>query len=128
MSRQKPNIAINDVNSNRDKAEFKSFILKVITDTFVYQFVPYEISLDETGKLFTLYLYNKRLVIDLLELDNYADYVDVYLFGVKQPQNRYSVTSDGVNIVITFNVDITRVPEDVKNTDFLIKGKIVEIV
>jgi hypothetical protein len=128
MSRQVPNIDIKTPNLIQNRQEFKSFVLKVITDTFIYQVTPDHIALDGTGKLFTLYLYNKRLIEETLQLEDYRDYVDVYLFGVKQPQSRYNVTFDGLNITIVFNQDITRVPEDVVNTDFLIKGKIVDIV
>jgi hypothetical protein len=127
MARKKPNIDLTTTTLVKDRREFKDFVLSVIKDTFIYQLVPSEISLDETGKLFTLYLYNKRLIIDALELDNYSDYIDIYLYGVKQPQDRYTVTLDDPNIVIQFNVDITRLPQDVIATDFLIKGKIVEI-
>lgn len=127
MSRKKPNIDLTTTTLVKDRKEFKDFVLSVIKDTFIYQLAPSQISLDETGKLFTLYLYNKRLVIDTLELDNYADYIDIYLFGVKQPQDRYTVTLDDPNIVIQFIVDITRLPQDVIATDFLVKGKIVEI-
>jgi hypothetical protein len=127
MARKKPNIDFTTTTVVKDRKEFKDFVLSVVKDTFIYQFVPNELGLDETGKLFTLYLYNKRLIIDALELDNYSDYIDIYLYGVKQPQDRYTVTLDDPNIVIQFNVDITRLPQDVIATDFLIKGKIVEI-
>jgi hypothetical protein len=35
---------------------------------------------------------------------------------------------DDTDIIITFTVDITRLPADVVRTDFEIKGKIAEIV
>jgi hypothetical protein len=63
-----------------------------------------------------------------LEVDSFKDYIDVYLFGVKQPQDRYDVRVDANNIIVTFLVDITRVPADVNTTDFEIKGKIAEII
>jgi hypothetical protein len=128
MSRQKPNIDLTTINLVKDRSEFKGFVLEVIKDTFIYQFTPNDISLDGTGKLFTLYLYNKRLIIDNLELDDYRDYIDIYLFGVKQPQDRYSVTTNDTDIIIQFNVDITRVPQEVTKNDFVVKGKIAEIV
>jgi hypothetical protein len=34
----------------------------------------------------------------------------------------------GNNIIVTFLVDITRVPTDVNASDFEIKGKIAEII
>ena len=127
MTRTKPNINIGNANLPGDRAQLKSLILQSITDTFIYQFSPDDIRLDETGNLFTLYLYNKRLVEDILPIDNFSDYVDVYLFGVKQPNGRYLVIHNDTDVVIQFNVGITRVPADVVNTDFLIKGKIVVI-
>lgn len=128
MPRQKPNININNSNLPGDRNQLKDLILQAITDTFIYSYYPNDIALDETGNLFTLYLYNKYLVIDALQVDNYSDYVDVYLYGVKQPNERYTITTDGTDITIQFNVSITRVPNDVIQTDFEIKGKIVEIV
>jgi hypothetical protein len=128
MPRQKPNININNSNLPGDRNQLKDLILQAITDTFIYSYYPNDIALDETGNLFTLYLYNKYLVIDALQVDNYSDYVDVYLYGVKQPNERYTITTDGTDITIEFNVSITRVPVDVIKTDFEIKGKIVEIV
>jgi len=128
MSRQKPNININNSNLPGDRNQLKDLILQAITDTFIYSYYPNDIVLDETGNLFTLYLYNKYLVIDALQVDNYSDYVDVYLYGVKQPNERYTITTDGTDITIEFNVSITRVPNEVIKTDFEIKGKIVEIV
>ena len=37
----------------------------------------------------------------------------------------YSVTDNGTDIVINFTENITRVPADIVNTDFSVKGKIV---
>jgi hypothetical protein len=127
MSRTKPNINIANASLPGDRAQLKSLILTAITDTFIYQYTPNEIQLDETGNLFTLYLYNKHLIEDILQIDDYSQYVDVYLFGVKQPNSRYSVTFNDTDIIIKFNVGITRLPADVLNTDFLIKGKIAVI-
>jgi hypothetical protein len=128
MSRKIPNIAKENPVKKRDIVGFNTFVKKVITDTFIYSFNPTTIQLDETGKLFTLNLLNKRFIKDILEVDNIKDYIDVYLFGVKQPQDRYGVDFDGTNIYVTFTVDITRLPADVVRTDFEIKGKIAEIV
>jgi hypothetical protein len=127
MARPKPNIDITSANLVKDRQEFQNFILDVIKYTFIYSYTPNQIALDVTNTLFTLYLYNKSLLVDTLEVDNVADYVDVYLFGVKQPQDRYTVLTNDSDIIIQFNVDITRIPQDVVVTDFLIKGKIVEI-
>jgi hypothetical protein len=65
--------------------------------------------------------------VDILEVDNIKDYIDIYLYGVKQPQTRYDVNVEGNNIIVTFVADITRLPNEVSANDFEIKGKIVEI-
>ncbi len=89
--------------------------------------MPSLIELDaETNTLFTLYLFDKKIIIDRLEVDEYSDYIDVYLFGVKQPQDRYTVNIVDNDIIVQFNINITRLPQDVVNTDFIIKGKIVD--
>jgi hypothetical protein len=102
-------------------------VLQINTDTFIYDYSPNSIELID-GIYFKLYLINKRFIFDILEVDNIKDYIDIYLYGVKQPQNRYEVQIDDTNIVITFVEDITRIPADVKVIDFKIKGKIAEIV
>ena len=128
MRRPVPNINVNNTQKLRDRAGFKQFVLQVNKDTFIYSYFPNTIELNEDKTLFTLTLLNKKFIIDILELDNVKDYIDVYLFGVKQPQERYNVVSDGNNIIVTFSIDITRVPTEVKETDFEIKGKIAEII
>lgn len=127
MSRTIPNIDLGTTLKQRDRLGFKQFVLQVNTDTFIYSYFPNEIEVNNEI-YFTLRLINKRFIFDILEIDNVKDYVDVYLYGVKQPQDRYIVTVINTDIVITFTEDITRVPADVKATDFEIKGKIAEIV
>ena len=128
MGRKLPNIDRANDLQKRNRLGFKEFVLNVNKDTFIYQFNPTNISLDPTGVLFTLNLNNKRFIIDILEVDGFKDYIDVYLFGVKQPQDRYDVVVNANNIIVTFLVDITRVPSEVKVNDFEIKGKIAEII
>ena len=127
MSRRIPNISVTKSLEKRDRLAFKEFVLKVNTDTFVYSYTPDEIALDESNTYFTLTLINKRFIIDILTVDNVKDYIDVYLFGVKQPQDRYGVDITDTDIIVTFTVDITRLPAEVKATDFEIKGKIAII-
>ena len=127
MSRTLPNIDLGTTLKQRDRLGFKQFVLQVNTDTFIYSYFPNEIEVNDEI-YFTLYLRNKRFIFDILEIDNVKDYVDVYLYGVKQPQDRYDATVINTDIVITFTADITRVPADVTATDFEIKGKIAEIV
>jgi hypothetical protein len=128
VSRQIPNINIDTTQKLRDRLGFKQFVLKVNSDTFIYSYIPNSISLDESGRLFTLTLINKKFIFDILEVDNIKDYIDVYLFGIKQPQDKYGVESIGNNIIVTFTSDVTRLPNEVNTTDFEIKGKIAEIL
>jgi hypothetical protein len=128
MSRSRPNINIDTTQKLRDRLGFKQFVLKVNSDTFIYTYTPNLISLDESGRLFTLTLLNKKFIFDILEVDNVKDYIDVYLFGIKQPQDKYGVESNGNNIIVTFTSDVTRLPNEVNTTDFEIKGKIAEIL
>ncbi len=128
MARKRPNIDTLVTTLLKDRQEFKNFINRVIEDTFIYSYIPNSISLDNaTQTLFTVNLTNKRFVFEILEVDDIRDYIDVYLFGVKQPQDRYNVSVVGNNIVIEFVTDITRIPLEVVASDFLVKGKIVEI-
>ena len=128
MARSTPNINIDTTQKLRDRLGFKEFVLQVNTDTFIYNYIPSTIELNEDGRLFTLTLINKKFIFDILELDDVSDYVDVYLFGVKQPQDKYNVVISGNNIVITFVSDVTRLPGEVSVNDFEIKGKIAEIL
>ena len=128
MSRKIPNINIDTTQKLRDRLGFKQFVLKVNSDTFIYTYIPNSINLDESGRLITLTLLNKKFIFDILEVDNVKDYIDVYLFGIKQPQDKYGVESNGNNIIVTFTSDVTRLPNEVNTTDFEIKGKIAEIL
>jgi hypothetical protein len=128
MARSTPNINIDTTQKLRDRLGFKQFVLQVNTDTFIYNYIPSTIELNEDGRLIILTLINKKFIFDILELDDVSDYVDVYLFGIKQPQDKYNVVISGNNIVITFVSDVTRLPGEVSVNDFEIKGKIAEIL
>jgi hypothetical protein len=127
MGRSTPNININTTQKLRDRAGFKQFVLKVNTDTFTYSYTPNTIQINDEI-YFILTLINKKFIKDILEVDNVKDYIDVYLFGVKQPQDRYEVDWTDTDIIVTFTADVTRLPNEVKTTDFEIKGKIAEIL
>ncbi len=127
MRRSVPNIDIDTTQKLRDRSSFKEFVLQVNTDTFTYSYNPTTIQI-ENDIYFTLILENKRFIFDILELDDVTDYIDVYLFGVKQPQDRYKASVNQNNIIVTFVANITRLPKEVSATDFEIKGKIAEIV
>jgi hypothetical protein len=128
MARQIPNINRGNFLIQRERLAFKQFVLKVNTDTFTYTYTPNIIELNEDITLFTLTLLNKKFIFDILAVDNVKDYIDVYLFGVKQPQDRYEIQWDDTNIMVMFTVGVTRLPAEVKTTDFEIKGKIAEIL
>jgi hypothetical protein len=127
MRRQVPNIILDTTQKLRDRAGFKEFVLQVNTDTFTYSYTPDNISVQD-DIYFTLNLNNKRFIFDILEIDDVRDYIDVYLFGVKQPQDRYNAEVIGNNIIVTFTADITRLPNEVNAANFELKGKIAEIV
>lgn len=127
MRRQIPNINLDTTQKLRDRAAFRDFVLRVNADTFTYAYNPDTIEV-ENEIYFTLTLVNKRFIFDILEVDDVTDYIDVYLFGVKQPQDRYKASVNSNNIVVTFVANITRLPKEVSAADFEIKGKIAEIV
>jgi hypothetical protein len=160
MSRKVPNIYAGNTVKKRDRQSFKTFVLEVIKDTFINEFTPTSSSLDlPTQKLFTLFLGSKdgnndgdlldrvdiegyRFNYEDLQVDNAYDYLDVYLYGIKQDRAKYNVklydgggtelltgqyASGSKEIRMVFSEDITRVPTDVPLSAFTIKGKIVEI-
>lgn len=126
MGRALPNIDMITTLKKRDRLGFKNFVLDVITDTFLFEFVPNKLEL-LADVFFQLTLENKKILIDKLQVDDPTDYIDVYLYGVKQPHIRYNVSMNDNDIVITFVENITRLPKDVIKEDFKIKGKIGEI-
>jgi len=160
MSRPVPNIYVGNTVKKRDRLSFKNFVLEVIEDTFINEFTPTSSSLDsDTQTLFTLFLgptdyegdgsytgsldvAGYRFTYEELQVDNAYDYLDVYLYGVKQDRTKYDVKLfDGNGIELTsgqyasgskeirmiFTEDITRVPTEVPKEAFTIKGKIVEV-
>lgn len=126
MARIKPNINIPAGLGKRYRKNFRELVLKVNTDTFIFEVQPNSIEL-LNSVLFQLFLQNKKFVIDTLQVDTFKDYVSVFLFGVEQPQDRYTVSVVENDIIITFVENITRIPQDVRASDFRIKGKIVEV-
>jgi hypothetical protein len=126
MARIKPNIDVLSRFGNKYRQDFKELVLKVNTDTFLYETNPTDLELTN-GIFFRLYLRDKKFIEETLIVDIPSDYIDVSLFGVRQAKTRYNVEVDGNDIVITFNENITRIPQDVNVTDFKIKGKITEV-
>ena len=124
MSRVKPNIRIPSFKKSRQT--FENFVLDVIEDSFIFEYTPDIVELLE-GNLFKLTLSNKNFIEDTLKVDVPQDYVKIFLLSVEQPQERYSVQQINNDIVITFNRDITRVPQDIIRTDFKIKGRLRQV-
>tara|TARA_B100000780_G_C20728170_1_gene289361 strand:+ start:174 stop:542 length:369 start_codon:yes stop_codon:yes gene_type:complete len=118
-NKQKPNI----ITPFNDRKRFKDLIREVISDTTIFTHTPDSISL--SGVLFTITLANKKFVYEDVKVDNLADYIDVYLQGVKKSSAFYSVTDDGTNIILQTNQTITQRPDLIVGSDFLVKGKIV---
>jgi hypothetical protein len=127
MTRTKPNVGILSSVGEAYRQQFKDLVLKVNTDTFLYEMNPTELELIN-NVFFKLYLRNTKFIEETLVVDIPSDYVDVSLFGVRQAKTRYNIEVVGNDIVITFGEDITRIPSDVNVTDFRIKGKITEVV
>ena len=126
MARIKPNIDVLSKVGNKYRQDFKELVLKVNTDTFLYETNPTDLELID-GIFFRLYLRDKKFIEETLIVDIPSDYVDVSLFGVRQAKTRYNIEVNGNDIVITFNENITRIPQDVNVTDFKIKGKITDV-
>jgi hypothetical protein len=126
MARIKPNIDVLSKVGNKYRQDFKELVLKVNTDTFLYETNPTDLELIN-GIFFRLYLRDKKFIEETLIVDIPSDYIDVSLFGVRQAQTRYNVEIVGNDIVIAFTENITRIPQDVVVTDFKIKGKITEV-
>ena len=118
-SRIKPNI----VTPVDDRQRFKDLVLETFQDMEIFSHVPDSISLD--GILFTVTLSNKKFIFQDVSVDSIADYVDIYLQGIKKNSDTYTVTDDGTNIIINFTKTITLDPPSIVNTDFSVKGKIV---
>ena len=158
--RKTPNIQV--IPQGRFRQSFNEFIRELIVDTFTFTYNPTSIGFrEDNNRLFILRLGSVDNSIpadgdytDLNDIKGYKfadddlmvsdaiNYLDVYLYGIKQEKDRFSVElydSNGtvltnnelakacVEIRIIFNTDITRVPQDVVAGDFEIIGKIVQI-
>ncbi len=124
MARVRPNISI--PSGRRDRQGFITFVREVIEDSFLFEFTPDELEL-VNGELFILTLTNKKFIEDTLKVDVPQDYVKIYLLSVEQPQDRYTITQSGNNIVINFTESITRLPQDIVKENFRIKGRITQV-
>lgn len=113
-----------------DRSRIKDLIYEVFDDTFRFS---YQLRAGVDGmvlrnlQLFTLTLVNKGFEFEELKFNNTKDYIDVYLQGILQEPSSYDVTTSGNNIIITFNQAIAYTPSEIIITQFLVKGKIVDI-
>lgn len=113
-----------------DRTRVKELIYEVFDDTFrrSYQLIDgVDIMVLRNLQLFTLTLTNKKFEFEELKFSNTTDYIDVYLQGILQEPTSYDVTISGNNIIITFNQAITYTPSEIIISEFLVKGKIVDI-
>jgi hypothetical protein len=113
-----------------DRTRVKELIYEVFDDTFrrSYQLISgIDVMVLRNLQLFTLTLINKKFEFEELKFNNTKDYVDVYLQGILQEPTSYNVTTSGNNIIITFNQAITYTPSEIIISEFLVKGKLVDI-
>jgi hypothetical protein len=113
-----------------DRTRVKELIYEVFDDTFrrSYQLrAGIDVMVLRNIELFTLTLTNKKFEFEELKFSNTTDYIDVYLQGILQEPTSYDVTISGNNIIITFNQAITYTPSEIIISEFLVKGKIVDI-
>lgn len=122
MTRKKPNISMNGALYKADKTTYNDFIVDMLTDTFVHDHIPDKLELID-GLYFKLTFFNKSLLIDTYAVDISSDYVDVYIYTVKQPSDRYVVTQVGNDLVIMFTADITKEPTEVVTINFIVRAK-----
>ncbi len=118
----KPNIPKMPYNN---RGRLKTLINEVIEDTSLYPHIPDQLIL--LDDLITLVLWNKKLMVEEMKVDNPKDYIDIYLQGIKQSSNIYDIRVNGENIVITFGQQLGIRQDEFLINDFLVKGKIVSI-
>ena len=113
-----------------DRTRVKELIYEVFDDTFrrSYQLIDgIDVMVLRNLELFTLTLTNKKFEFEELKFSDTTDYIDVYLQGILQEPTSYDVTTSGNNIIITFNQAITYTPDEIIISEFLVKGKLVDI-
>lgn len=120
MARQKPNI---NLTSKMGNDIIKNLANDVFDIMWMSTHTPDLVELD--GLNFILTLQNKKFVFDPLDVDNLSDYIDIYLQGIRMEYNTYSVELTDTDLVIRFNQRVTRRPDLINQTHFVIKGKII---
>ena len=119
MSRKKPNI----ITPYDNKGKSNDLIQNIFDDMFVSHHTPDSLSLD--GIIISLELSDKKFLDEEVKIDSSSDYVDIYLQSIKINSNKYEVSDNGTNVVVTFNQALVAEPGDIVAGDFLVKGKIV---
>ena len=117
MSKVSPNI----ITPFNDRQRLKDLVFEVIDDTFITTHSPDLITLDG---FISLTLTNKKFVYQDMAVDSLKDYMDVYLSGLKQKDNSYTVIDDGTNLVISFTESLGLDDSLLTINDFDVKGKI----
>jgi hypothetical protein len=112
-----------------DRSRIKALVHEVFEDTLKtsYSLRAGFDTMQLNGELFTLTLGNKKFEFEELKFNNTKDYVDVYLQGILQEPTSYDVTTSGNNIIITFNQAIAYTPSEILISEFMVKGKLVNI-
>lgn len=118
MSKQKPNI----ITPFNDRQRIKDLVNEVIDDTFISTHTPDSVILNE---FIVITLENKKFVFQDVAVDGLEDYVDIYLVGLKQKDDSYTVTDDGTNLIISFTESLGLDDSLFTSGDFEVKGKIV---
>lgn len=108
------------------KIELDALINTVANETETTTVQPTSISVID-ATYFVLFLKNKVIVYEDLPVSDVLDYINIYLYGVKQQKDRYEVIQTQTDIIITFNQSITLRPLDVVSVDFDIEGKFINL-
>lgn len=112
----------NIITPFNDRKRIKDLIHEVLTDTVIYTYVPDIVTLDE---FITLTLNNKKFVFQDVAVDELSEYVDIYLYGLKQKDDSYLVVEKGTDIIISFTESLGLDDSLHEANDFEVKGKIV---
>lgn len=118
MSKVKPNI----ITPFNDRQRIKNLVNEIIKDTFISTHVPDIVTLDG---FIILTLSNKKFVFQDVAVDELNEYMDIYLDGLKQKDNSYTVIDNGTNIIISFTETLGLDDSLLTTSNFEVKGKIV---
>lgn len=118
MSKQKPNI----ITPFNDRQRIKDLVNEVIDDTFISTHTPDSVILNE---FIVITLENKKFVFQDVAVDELNEYMDIYLDGLKQKDNSYTVIDNDIDIIISFTETLGLDDSLLTTSNFEVKGKIV---